>query len=152
MIAQAIVTYLHYASFIVLFTSLTIEAVLFRKNITESIARTIARVDAWYGLASIMVLATGFSKMFMFGKGILYYTHNYLLWGKIGLFTVVGLLSVYPTVYFLRWRKQMKNGESVAVTEKDYRLISKLILIEIFIASLIPLLAVFMARGFGVFS
>ena len=152
MIAQAIITYLHYASFIVLFVSLIIEAVLFRKDITDTMARIIGRVDAWYGIASVMVLATGFSKMFLFGKGVLYYTNNYLLWGKIGLFTVVGLLSIYPTVYFLRWRKKLKNGESIVIPKNDYRLISRLILIEIIVASLIPLLAVFMARGFGVFS
>lgn len=151
MITTAIVTYLHFAGIITLFATLIVEAILFNRAISAPIARIIGKVDAWFGIASVVVLATGLLKMFYFGKGTIYYTHNYLLWSKLVLFTIIGALSIYPTVYFIRWRKQLKKREAIVISDKDYRLISRLIFLELLIAASIPLLAVFLARGFGNF-
>ena len=151
MVATALVTYLHFAGIIVLFASLIIEAVLFKRHIAIPSARIIGRADAYFGIASVVILATGLLKMFLYGKGTMYYTHNVLLWSKLGLFTVVGLMSIYPTVYFIRWRKKLSDNDGILVPEKEYRLISRLIWLELSIAASIPLLAVFMARGFGTF-
>jgi putative membrane protein len=63
---------------------------------------------------------------------------------KISLFGVAALLSIYPTVFFLKHRKGPEK-QSVAIP-KSLRLILK---IELALILLIPLLAVLMARGVG---
>ncbi|MCS3643407.1 DUF2214 family protein [Salinibacter ruber] len=37
-----------------------------------------------------------------------------VLWTKVGLFTLVGVASVYPTLTFLRWQAEL-DGEDVPV-------------------------------------
>ena len=66
---------------------------------------------------------TGLLKYFLYGKGVAFYSHNYLMWIKLGMFTLVGLLSIYPTVYFLEWRKKIKEESAIVITEKEYKTI-----------------------------
>jgi putative membrane protein len=108
------------------------------------------RFDGIYGGAALLILATGLLKYFLFGKGISYYSHNYLMWIKLGMFTLVGLLSIYPTVYFLKWRKKIADKTAIIITDKEFKTISMCIHLELGIAIFIPLLATFLARGFGI--
>ena len=145
----AIITYLHFVGIIILFVSLGVELVLFQKEISHTNAKRIRLADAFYGISSVIIMSSGLLKAIEFGKGWAYYSHNWLFWSKIGAFSVIGLLSIYPTIYFFRWAKALKNGETISVSEANYSLIKKLLIIEIGIAFFVPLLAVFMARGFG---
>ena len=87
--------------------------------------------------------------MFYFGKGSDYYMNNYIFWTKIGLFGLVGLLSVIPTVRFLAWRKKIKQGDDFQFSDIEYKSTKSIILLELILFTFIPLMAVFMARGFG---
>ncbi len=69
---------------------------------------------------------------------------------KIGLFVLVALLSIYPTVTFLGWRGALKAGELPKVTARNGRWVTLIIRIELLVLLSIPLLAASMARGFGV--
>ena len=150
MLTTAIVTYFHFVSIILLFVALTVEKILFKQSIDQKTARRILVFDSLYGIAALLLLTTGLLKFFLYGKGSGYYIHNYLMWIKLALFSIVGILSIYPTVYFLKWRKILKRGEEVAISEEAYKKISLLIHLELAIAILIPLLATLLARGFGV--
>ncbi len=150
MLTTAIVTYFHFVSIILLFIALTLEKVLFKPGIDQKTARKILVFDSLYGIAALLLLTTGLLKFFLYGKGSAYYIHNYIMWIKLALFAIVGLLSIYPTVYFLKWRKILKRGEEMVISEKAYKNISLLIHLELAIAILIPLLATLLARGFGV--
>ena len=150
MLTTAIVTYFHFVSIILLFVALTVEKILFKQSIDQKTARRILVFDSLYGIAALILLTTGLLKFFLYGKGSGYYIHNYLMWIKLALFSIVGILSIYPTVYFLKWRKILKRDEEVVISEEAYKKISLLIHLELAIAILIPLLATLLARGFGV--
>lgn len=145
----AIVTYLHFAGIITLFASLVIEYVLFKPQLSIEKRVLIRKADAYYGLASVIILATGFMKAFMYGKGADYYFHNTFIWLKLILFTIIGLLSIYPTVVFFKWKKL--NDSDLVLQEKQYKGIKRIILLELLLAFFIPLFATLMARGLGYF-
>ena len=65
----------------------------------------LARIDMMAGLLSVAVLAVGIVRVVWGGKGWLFYEGNPFFWGKVGSFAVIGLLSIQPTVAFLRWNK-----------------------------------------------
>jgi putative membrane protein len=81
-----------------------------------------------------------------FGKPSLVYSKNWIFHVKITLFVTVGLLSIYPTVYFARNRKGDPD-EAVTVP----KLVVWVIRFELLLLFIIPLLAGLMARGIGFF-
>jgi len=81
-----------------------------------------------------------------FGKPAVYYTKNWVFHTKITLFLLVGLLSIYPTVFFIKNRK----GNSQEIVEVPGAVIWTL-RIELTLLLIIPLLAGLMAHGVGFF-
>lgn len=45
---------------------------------------------------------------------------NSLFHAKLGLFILVGLLSILPTVVFIKWRKTLKAGQVPAPSAGRY--------------------------------
>ena len=149
MLYQAIFAYLHYLSIIGVFITLVIELILFKPSLTHREARVIQRTDSVYGLSALMVLVTGLLRAFYFGKGYEYYFGNNIFLLKLGLFLVVGILSIYPTIVFIKWRKFIKPGESLTVDKSRAVRVMNLIRLEVLIILFLPLLAALMSRGFG---
>ena len=87
--------------------------------------------------------------VFLGAKGAQWYGGNWLLYVKFGLFVVIGLLSIRPTRTFIRWRRAwLATG---ALPEPDaIRQTRKLIMWQAHILPLIPLAAVFLARGWEI--
>ena len=65
----------------------------------------LARIDMMAGLLSFAVLAVGIARVAWGGKGWLFYEGNPFFWGKVGSFAVIGLMSIPPTLAFIRWNK-----------------------------------------------
>ncbi|HAW24796.1 MAG TPA: DUF2214 domain-containing protein, partial [Pseudomonas sp.] len=108
------------------------------------------RVDLAFGIAAGLVLLTGAARAMRYGKGLDYYLNNSFFHAKIGFFVAVALLSIYPTVTFLKWRPALKAGQVPSITPSAARWVKTVIRIELLALLLIPLLATFMARGLGV--
>lgn len=148
--ADAIVAYLHYLSIFLLFALLTLEHQVFKLPLDVSRARSLVRIDMAYGISAGLVLTTGALRVIWFGKGFGYYLHNSVFHAKLGLFIVVGLLSILPTFVFLNWRNSLKAGEVPQVSAAQAKLVTMTIRLELLLLLILPLLATLMARGFGV--
>ena len=148
--ATALVAYLHYLSIFALFALLSIEHVLFKAPLDLPRARSLVITDLAYGICAGLVLVTGIARVLWFGKGALYYMGNSLFHAKLGLFVLVGLLSILPTVVFIKWRKTLKAGQVPEPTTRQMRLVIWSIRIELLLLLVMPLLAALMARGYGV--
>ncbi|RMI01197.1 DUF2214 family protein [Stutzerimonas nitrititolerans] len=146
----AVAAYLHFLAIFLLVALLVLEHQLFRLPLTLERARSLFRIDLMFGVAAGLVLITGAARALRYGKGLDYYLHNSLFHAKIGLFVLVALLSIYPTVTFLGWRGALKAGELPKVTARTGRWVTLIIRIELLVLLSIPLLAASMARGFGV--
>jgi putative membrane protein len=102
------------------------------------------RLDGAYGALAGGVLVAGFVRAAYGAKGMAYYAGNPVFWAKIGVFVVIGLLSIAPTLQILRWRKAGTLPDAAAL-----RGLRRWIAAEASLLPLIPILAVVMARGIG---
>ena len=98
--AAALGAYLHFLAIFALFALLSVEHVLFKAPLDLSRARSLMITDLVYGICAGLVLAIGVARVLWFGKGAAYYMGNSLFHAKLGLFILVGLLSILPTVVF----------------------------------------------------
>jgi putative membrane protein len=106
--------------------------------------RQLGRLDSAYGLLAMGIVAAGFLRAVHGAKGWAFYAHNPVFWTKIGVFVVVGLLSIVPTVRLVRWRKAGVIPDAGAM-----RSTRQWMLAQVALVAAIPVIAVLMARGVG---
>lgn len=136
--------YLHFIAIIGLAGALIIENMAISRRITLEDARNLAKVDAVLGISAAGVLVFGLILWFGVGKPAGFYNSNPVFHAKMALFIGVALLSIYPTVFFLKARKH--KSENIDVPGP----VIWLLRIELIVLAIIPVLAVLMARGVGI--
>ena len=116
MILDAILQYLHISAILALVVFISSEAALCRPQwMNAQVVQRLVVVDRIYGIAAGVVLATGLIRIYLGTKGASWYWHNWLLHVKLTLFIVVGLISILPTIRFIRWNKALKADGSLPV-------------------------------------
>lgn len=149
MTLEAILAYLHLLAILTMVVFISSEAALCRVQwLNAAVVERLARVDLVYGIAAIMVLATGVARTVWGVKGTSWYWTNPLLHVKLTLFIIVGVISIFPTLAYVRWRKALRATGALPA-EADIRKTRKLVMVQAHLIALIPLVAVFLARGFG---
>ncbi len=149
MILDAFLAYAHLLAILTLVVFISSEAALCRPEwMNAKVVERLVTVDRVYAVAAIAVLATGLVRTWLGVKGTAWYWGNPLLHVKLALFVVAGLISIRPTLAFARWRKALRADGSLP-SEDDVRKARKLVMVQAHIVALIPLFAVFLARGFG---
>ncbi|WP_292030087.1 DUF2214 family protein [Brevundimonas sp. UBA2416] len=108
------------------------------KEATVDPARLV-RVDGRYGLVAGLVVAIGVCRVIWGGKGWAFYEANPFFWGKVGLFLALGLVSIGPTLLFIRWRKT--SAGAVAFTPPAQELKRERTWVGLEALLLVPLLA-----------
>lgn len=149
MTLDAILAYLHYMAIFVLFAFLTAQAVLLRAPLDERGIRLVGRTDLWYAGAAVVALATGLARMYLGAKGAAFYLPQWTFHAKVAVFVAVALLSIRPTLAFIRWRKALARDASWRVPTQEQARMRRLVMIEVHLAAAIPVFAVMMARGLG---
>lgn len=145
MTLEIILRYLHFTSIFVIVSTLVVEHLLLQKEMPRSSVARLARIDAIYGLAALTLLGAGLTLWFSgVGKPTEFYSKNWIFHTKITLFALVGILSIYPTVFFLKNRKG--NPEEMVSIPK---IIFWMLRFELLLLLIIPLLAGLMAKGVG---
>ncbi len=134
---------LHFVAIFALAGALVIENIALKPTINGEDARNLAKVDAVYGIGAVLTLLFGLILWFWGGKPSQFYSLNPVFHFKLGLSLVLAVLSIYPTLFFLRNRKSTADAIEVPAA---ICLLAKLELVLLFI---IPLLAFLMARGIG---
>ena len=149
MTLEAILAYLHLLAILTMVVFVASEAALCRVQwLNAAVVERLARVDRIYGFAALAVLATGLARTLLGVKGTAWYWSNPLLHMKLTLFVVVGVISIFPTLTFIRWRKALRADGSLP-GEADIRKARKLVMVQAHLIAVVPLVAVFLARGFG---
>ena len=149
MTLEAILAYLHLLAILTMVVFIASEAALCRIEwLNAKLVERLARVDMVYGIAAMAVLATGIVRTVWGVKGTAWYWTNPLLHVKFTLFVIVGVISIFPTLTYLRWRKQLRATGALP-TEAEVKKTRKLVMVQAHLIAVIPLFAVFLARGFG---
>lgn len=144
-----VIAYLHFVAILLLFALLVLEHQLMRRPLDFARARSLYRTDIAFGIVAGLVLFSGTARMH-FGKGLDYYLNNSFFHAKVGLFIVIALMSLYPTLTFFKWRSALKAGQLPILTPNQARRVTLVIRIELLLLLLLPMLAALMARGYGV--
>jgi putative membrane protein len=117
-----------------------------RPGVSAASVVRIGALDVWYGILAAAVIAVGFCRAIFAAKGWGYYSHNGFFWAKLTTFALIGLLSLPPTLAFIRWRKSGAQPSDAEVGRIRRYLHSELALFVF-----LPIFAAAMARGYGQF-
>jgi len=145
MTIEILLRYLHFISIFAIVSSLVAELLLLKPILKRKEIERLAKIDGIYGFAVLVVLAAGMTLWLGgHGKPAEFYSDNSLFHAKLGLFLVIGLLSIYPTVFFFKKRKG-DPAELIPIPQT----VLWIIRLEITLVFIIPLLAGLMAKGIG---
>jgi putative membrane protein len=145
MTTELLLRYLHFISIFIIVAALVSEHVLIKKTMSRHEIARLAAIDGVYGLATLILLGAGLTLWLGgFGKPTEFYSKNWIFHTKLTLFIIIGLLSIYPTVFFLKNRK----GDAQDVVQVPAK-IFWMLRAEILLLFIIPLLAGLMAKGNG---
>ena len=144
MTLELIIRYLHFLAILLVFGSLLVEFVLVNEKLPKKVMKLLGKIDALYGLASLLLFGAGLSLWFWVGKPTEFYSQNPIFISKFVLVCFVGILSIWPTIFFIK--NQKGNDEDVIEIPSYIRII---ILVEVVLLLVVPMLAVLMARGVG---
>src|SRR5580692_8019957 len=136
----------HHLAILSLILIVGAELALIRGALTGAALRRLASVDLGYGIAAGAIIIVGVARVALGAKGWVFYVHNPWFWGKMATFLVVGLLSIHPTVMFLRWRRAADVDAAFAPPPGGVAAVRRTILIEATLLGLIVAFAAAMAR------
>ena len=146
---SAVMAFLHHLAAFTLVGSIIYEHTAFRKDLSLVEARRIQRMDILYGVSAAFLLVVGLLRVFYFEKGAPFYAQNWFFWTKMLGFALAGVLSIYPTMRFLSWRRSIARNEVPVISEQDASRIKMILRLELLAILIILFSAAMMARGAG---
>ena len=146
---SALFAFLHFLAVFGIFAAVFLQWRTMSRTPTFAEARRIQASDRVYGMLAIVVLVVGFLRVYHFEKGKAFYAANPFFQSKLMLFLGVGLLSIYPTIRFLKWRVRTKQGLAPVLAANEYKSIVAVLGIELLLLLATALCASLMARGVG---
>lgn len=147
---SGIFAFLHHLSAFTVAACLFYEFMAFDRHLTVPEARRIQRVDLIYGIAAGMVLVFGLLRVFYFAKGAGFYAISPFFWVKMAAFVGVAILSIYPTIRYIKWNQVLNAGQPPEIAELEFSRIRWLLRLEMVGLVFILLSAPLMARAVGV--
>jgi len=137
----------HHLAVFGVFAVLIAEWALVRPGLAASDVLRLGRVDAAYGALAGAVVAAGVARVFAGVKPSTFYTENPVFWFKMAAFATVGLLSIRPTIRYIRWRKALVVSGPPA--DGEVRTARRAVYLQLAVFTFIPVFAALMARGIG---
>jgi len=150
MITTALMAFLHHLFAFTLVACVVYEFIAYRKGMTIEEARRIQRVDLAYGISAGLLLVVGLLRVFFFEKGVNFYIHSPFFWVKMTAFLIVGLLSIDPTIRYIRWNKSFSISRAPEINEDEFKRTRLILWLEVIGIGIILLAAPMMARGVGI--
>ena len=149
MVATALMAFLHHTLAFALTACLVYEFIAYQKNMGIAEIRRIQRVDLAYGISAGLLWVVGLLRVFLFEKGPNFYLHNPFFWVKMTAFVLVALLSLDPTIRYIRWNQTLRQNKLPEISETEYKRTRMLLWLEVIGVAVILFAAPLMARGIG---
>jgi putative membrane protein len=149
MLTDLILASLHHLLFFGLISMLVTQSVLLSRPIDAAALKRLGGVDRGYGIVAVLLLVVGFTRVFHGIKGYDFYMHNPWFHAKIGAFLLVAVLSIWPTLRFLRWRKALKADPAFVPPAAEVAGLSRIVRFELMLIAVIFVCAAAMARYGG---
>ncbi len=139
----------HHLLIFALAAVLVAEMMLVRPQMRSADAAKVARIDIAFGVLAGLVLIVGFARVYFGLMGADYYWHNSFFHAKLGAVLLVGILSIWPTMRFIKWRRAMRDNPDFVPPLAEVENTRRFIHLELVVFFLIPVFAALMARGYG---
>jgi putative membrane protein len=141
-----IAAWIHYVGVMLMIASLLGEHLMLKQVPSAAEARAIQRLDIIYGGSATVILVTGIMRMYL-EKGTTYYLQSGPFHALLGVFVLVALLSIYPTVTLLRWRADARAGRGPELAPGRFKAFQIILRAELALVLIAPLFATWMAHG-----
>jgi len=128
---------------------LVTQSVLLRGTVNGTVLRQLGGIDRGYGITAVLLLVVGLLRVFYGIKGYDFYLHNPWFHAKLTAFVLVGVLSIWPTVRFLRWRRAMKVDPAFLPSAAEVNGLKRIVRLELMLVAVIFVCAAAMARYGG---
>lgn len=149
MTTEALLAFAHIMAFLMLATFMTSETALCRQDwINPAVVRRLVRLNLLTLVSGGLVLLTGLARIAWGVKGSAWYWSQPLLHAKLTLWVLMLLLSLLAGRRYVRWRRALDAGGRLPA-ETELRSTRRLVMWAAHLMVLLPLLAVFLARGVG---
>ncbi len=149
MIDSSMIAFLHFIAAFGVVLSVAYQWVTFDRKLTLLDAIKIQKADIVYGISAGLVLVFGYLRLFYFEKGSDNYFGEFFYYLKLYIFALVGIISIYPTIHFRKWRKAIQAGHPPTINEKEFVIIQWILRAEITGLLIMILAASMMAKGAG---
>ena len=149
MATDAVLASIHHVAAFTLVGVLVAELVLLRGRLDPDVIRRFGRIDAVYGVSAGVVVVAGVGRLLFGSTPVDYYLGNAFFWLKMAAFAGVAVLSIYPTVLGIRWRRAIDRDPGFAPSSGQVAAIRRSLAAELVVLPIIPVAAALMARGFG---
>jgi putative membrane protein len=146
MIWPVVVAWIHYVGVMLMMASLLGEHLLLKQETTVGEARAVQHLDIIYGGSAALVLVTGVMRMYL-EKGTTYYLQSGPFHALLGVFVLAALISIYPTVVFLRWRADTRAGRGQQLAASQFKKLQMILRTEMALLLSAPFFATWMAHG-----
>lgn len=150
MTLEAILAAAHLLAILTAVVFVTSETAICRTDwFNAKVVRRLVTVDRIYLIGLAAVLLTGLARIFWGVKGSAYYWGDWLLHLKLGLFLVVVLLAIRPALTYRRWQREL-DASGALPPAGEINAMRKQAFLAAHVIAVIPIVAAFLARGFGV--
>ena len=148
-IIAAVFAWLHLASIGLGAGLLLTEHWLCRRMPDRLQVKFLGQVDLGSQLALIGSLATGLARALYYGQHAAYYVSNRLFWLKISVFVALIVIAIGPTLQYIRWNREARSAPAFAPLTRDLERVRAAIALGLGLWLILPLIAILVARGFG---
>ncbi len=140
---------LHHILVFGLVSMLITQSVLLRGRMDAGVLAKLGGIDRGYGAVAVLLLVVGLLRVFHGIKGEDFYLHNPWFHAKLGAYLLAAVLSIWPTLRFLRWRKALKADPGFLPTTAEVCGLHRIVRFELALVGVIFILAAAMARYGG---
>jgi putative membrane protein len=149
---DALLAWAHFVSIFAFISCLLAEVFFYARTLSEQTLKRLARVDIAYGILVVAVVGTGIARVVFSPKTSAFYLHDGIFWTKMALFLAIGLLSIPPTIHFIRLRDAATDVKgTIEIAAGTYRTVRACMVCEVALMFFVPLCASLMAHGYGHF-
>ena len=138
---EIIFRYIHFIGIMGVSATLVMQHLIYAPEVSKKELKKIAFLDIIYWISACLTIIAGLVLLLGVGKDVSFYLSNKYFHIKLTLFLIVILLSIYPTLFFRKYK------ESDADTIKMPKVIIMLIRMQLLLVFIIPLFGVLIARG-----
>lgn len=149
MTVDATLAYIHFVAVFGTAALVLAEHVLCRPGIGAREALRLRNLDAVYFGFAIGALLSGGARVLWGAKGADDYVGNPVFFAKLGVFLVVGLLSLVPTFRFFAWVRASKVDVGFQPPAQEIKRVQLFLRFEILLIFFLPVFGVMLARGLG---